>query len=344
MALSPRPTTTLQLWDYAIDNVVNPDDSCCYLNLRTCSLVCRAFTHRAQAHLFCEIEFWRPWASDHSVDAQNRTLYVHVPYDYIGGGGRLCTVLRSSPHLIPFIQRIDRPNYKGDIQDDAATSLLAELIAMPSVCEVRVNDSHSTVINLSHLFRAPSSAVIFLHISFLDSPQNNPRAGAWLAHMHPDCPFDLSRLVVADIAESMSAELVMTPWDVHTIKHLRIDTDAAIENLDLSRFPALECLEIKCLRPDNLAHIVPIISAASTNNLEELSLEIGVLIGDSQELTQDFDNIITLPHMPGLRIVTMMVEEYQSMTPHKAITEAEEEEILRSFPKLRRGRFVPSTS
>jgi hypothetical protein len=48
--------------------------------------------------------------------------------------------------------------------------------------------------------------------------------------------------------------------------------------------------------------------------------------------------------MPALRIVTMMVEEYQSMTPHKAITETEaEEEILRSFPKLRRGRFVPST-
>jgi hypothetical protein len=248
MALSPRPATTLlaqELWDYAIDNVVDSDDSRCYLNLRTCSLVCRTLiTHRAvraQAYLFRQIKFWRPWACDHFVDAEKRTRYVHMLYDYVAGGSRLCTTLRSSPHLTPFIRRIDiqfppgliaqistiglsrvntihisaSANYKGDIQDDTATSLLAELVAMPSVCEVHVNDSCSAIINLSHLFRAPSLTVISLHISFLDYSQNNPRtvdldsrvqriwirelrlhwakgAGAWLAH--PDCPFDLSVL------------------------------------------------------------------------------------------------------------------------------------------------------
>lgn len=266
MTLSPRTATAIlaqELWDCVVDNV---DPSLYgYLDLRSCSLVCRAFTHRAQMHLFHDIGFNRPWASDNAGSG---------PYDQAAAGGRLSAVLKSSPHLVPFIRRICTPvardvvaqlsgmalskvniidiyaptGYKANMRDDfAATTLLQKFIAMPSVSEVRINSGTSIgVVNLVHLFRTPSPAMVALDVSFVSfSQQNNhdlaqlksgkPRvyihrlrlcaskvAGAWLAH--PDCPFDLSRLVVADICHSMSADLGTALGGAHTIKRLSLDT------------------------------------------------------------------------------------------------------------------------
>ncbi|KAJ6542791.1 hypothetical protein B0H19DRAFT_1268000 [Mycena capillaripes] len=416
MAFPPRFATAVlaqELWDCIIDDVEMPthsypSDLYRYLHLRSCSLVCRAFTHRSQMHLFRKVDFARPWAADNasdmfadawaSGDSSEVRNMPYVPYDRAAACHRLCTVLKSAPHLIPLIREIHLPfvlealaqisriglsmvntiyasvpgYYKGprNIEDVSAIALLhwQGLFAMPSVCEVRINGgSFVSVIQLSRLFKSPSPALLSLHIKFLDFSQNNHntvdfnsgRQRIWLRELHlqskaagvwfarPDCPFDLSRLVVANIVTSLSTDLGTALRDAHTLKRLRLDIDPGIENLDFSRFPALTHLEIVCSCPENLLHIVPILSVIAANNrIEKLGLEMGIFPKGSEELLRGFDDIMACPHMPALRIVTLTIEEYHSTPVHihnpKPPTDAVvREDVLRSFPKLQeKGCFI----
>ncbi|KAF8158794.1 hypothetical protein K438DRAFT_1986209 [Mycena galopus ATCC 62051] len=68
-------------------------------DLRACSLVTPELTSAAQRYLFAEIIFNRG-----CLDIDDPSLLEL--YDEVGACGRLCSVLRASPHLVPFIRRM----------------------------------------------------------------------------------------------------------------------------------------------------------------------------------------------------------------------------------------------
>ncbi|KAJ6542782.1 hypothetical protein B0H19DRAFT_1310758 [Mycena capillaripes] len=159
-------------------------------------------------------------------------------------------------------------------------------------------------------------------------------AGAWFAR--PDCPFNLSRLIIAHITYSMSANLGKALWNARALKHLTLNT-------------ALVHLEVVWFELETLAHIVTLLSAVADNNfIEEINLEIIYFLQGSQELVCEFDDIMAYPHMPALRIVTLTIEAYESTPGHihnpTPPTDAvAREDVLQSFPKLReklKGGFI----
>ncbi|KAF8179604.1 hypothetical protein K438DRAFT_1843115 [Mycena galopus ATCC 62051] len=68
-------------------------------DLRACSLVTPKLTSAAQRYLFAEIIFNRG-----CLDIDNPSLLER--YDEVGACERLCSVLKASPHLVPFIRRM----------------------------------------------------------------------------------------------------------------------------------------------------------------------------------------------------------------------------------------------
>ncbi|KAJ7798986.1 hypothetical protein B0H14DRAFT_2904611 [Mycena olivaceomarginata] len=68
-------------------------------DLRACSLLSPSFTSAAQRYLFADIIFNRGTLDIDDVSRLER-------YDEAKACARLCAVLRSSPHLIPFIRRM----------------------------------------------------------------------------------------------------------------------------------------------------------------------------------------------------------------------------------------------
>lgn len=121
-------------------------------DLRACSLLSPSFTSAAQRYLFTDIIFNRGTLDINDFSRLER-------YDEGKACRRLCAVLKSSPHLIPFIRRIraslepgvlkplakfDFPNLhdivfhrrKGGAASEETITLAAQLIGLPSIRRV----------------------------------------------------------------------------------------------------------------------------------------------------------------------------------------------------------------
>ncbi|KAJ7708164.1 hypothetical protein B0H17DRAFT_1124938 [Mycena rosella] len=184
-----------ELWDDIIDRVSAgpfPLDQ----EISAYSLVSRAFSARAQAHLFREINFRRP---------TSRLPPRNKPYDQIAASRRLRAVLQSSPHLAKFIRTITipcTPEIITEVSDmdladvnkicieEARESpstgltigtlrLLQALLGKPAVREVEIR-CHYRCIFLSHIFRHPSPSMTVLCISTIECECEEPPASSEL--------------------------------------------------------------------------------------------------------------------------------------------------------------------
>ncbi|KAJ7496538.1 hypothetical protein FB451DRAFT_1549643 [Mycena latifolia] len=134
-----------EVWDQIIDHLRG------YRDLRSCALVSRAFTPRAQYHLFYNIVFQRPQAGSDSFS----------PYDEVAFCRRLVSILAVSSHLKPHIRCIRIP-FCTDILacvDGMRLPRLREIsfIECPSTHVASTADPFSTTLDLAHgLIALPS--------------------------------------------------------------------------------------------------------------------------------------------------------------------------------------------
>ncbi|KAF7354082.1 hypothetical protein MVEN_01095600 [Mycena venus] len=151
-------------------------------DLRACSLVSPALTSAAQRHLFSDIIFNRG-----SLDIDDISLLER--YDEVKVCGRFCAVLKTSPHLIPYVRRMrislesgvlklltkfEFPNLhdvvfhrrRGGAASEEVIALAAQLIGAPSIRRVGlVSPIFDTLHDMSGLFdkHTPALDSIFLY-------------------------------------------------------------------------------------------------------------------------------------------------------------------------------------
>ncbi|KAJ6601728.1 hypothetical protein DFH09DRAFT_499774 [Mycena vulgaris] len=95
--LVPDSLPVQELWDHIIRFLTDSRK-----DLLACSATCCSFTPAAQSHLFRDIALIPPPIDDDVDD------WAGLPkYDEVATCRRLCNILLESPHLIPYIRRIE---------------------------------------------------------------------------------------------------------------------------------------------------------------------------------------------------------------------------------------------
>ncbi|KAJ7433992.1 hypothetical protein FB451DRAFT_1470381 [Mycena latifolia] len=232
-------------------------------DLRSTSLVSRTLCAASQPHLFHTVSFW--WDNGHSAQ-------------------RLHRLLESSPHLIPYIRQLDVPlraavlteladvRFSGlrEIQlgrahnSSCPMTLAQQLISgLPLLRKLTLLGVVRPFADFGDFFHNLPSSIDALHFdaSMLTGTEptapfhgqrlqikelklvHSRRLGDWLAH--PSMPFEFSQLQRIEITEECTHAIShILDCARLSIAHLSMPADVIAEDQDLSRFPALNKLEI----------------------------------------------------------------------------------------------------
>ncbi|KAF7373952.1 hypothetical protein MSAN_00607700 [Mycena sanguinolenta] len=172
MAAASSVLQIQELCDYIVDFLYNNPAS-----LKVCALLSRPLVSSAQYHLFYEVRFGNG-----------------IKWNDGGASRRFCAIMKSSPHLLPLIQRmqasftpdvlgqlcdLELPNLrdvvlfrpiKDNIRVPNSTSVAyaARLISFPSIRHVKLQDLVLEIDNVAQLFQHCNPAFNSLSVSHIN--------------------------------------------------------------------------------------------------------------------------------------------------------------------------------
>ncbi|KAF8209512.1 hypothetical protein K438DRAFT_1960510 [Mycena galopus ATCC 62051] len=305
MALLPAGLSVQEIWDQILDLLDRARD------FKSCALVSRCLTPRAQFHLFHDITLAKP--NDDPIR-----------FDDGAACRRFFSILATSPHLARYIRCISIPfsqdvltqvgsmdfprlreilfcdstaNYSSREEDSsfATLDLAHGLIALPSV-RSPLATSHIETLKVNslglrrshtqeHLAPPHLAASPFRTRAFIKTLRVtwSPEIGEYL--LNPECPFDLSQVEDVQISGSMTPAMYeILEGARFKIKLLECSAQDLTSGLRLEHFPSLACLAISGGGDDLPGITNASLSNANGNCIAKVVIDIQ---GDNAE---DWDN------------------------------------------------------
>ncbi|KAJ6562799.1 hypothetical protein DFH09DRAFT_1478870, partial [Mycena vulgaris] len=278
-----------ELCDHICDDIALLASS--YDDLRSTALVCHTLSISAQSRIFRHISL-EPWEL---VPRGRQALTLHSAIrSVISASIRLSAILSASPRLL-------RSTHHLSIIALSEVLFPLSSIRFPALRKLRLHfswtaTSDSDAFHLARDFvglpsiREQRAQIKRLKLVLADD------LDPWL--ISPQCPFDFSRLVhvVVEAKESLALLQVLTSARL-TITHLAL-FGAITSQVNLSEFPALNCLE---LRHSNWQ---PLHSLGLDNCLESLVLYFpSYAFQTHPESLSEMDVFIANSPMPSLQEV-----------------------------------------
>ncbi|KAJ6539793.1 hypothetical protein DFH09DRAFT_1175999 [Mycena vulgaris] len=245
---------------------------------------------------------------------------------------RLASALTHSPHLLPHIRSLGILSTVDTMQPLLTLQFPAlqkisfvfghpkspdEGVVIPGVCrEIQVD-------HLGSLFAAcsPNLVALTIHVVLKSTPTSAPvslgrdrrahikrlalssstQVSVWLAS--PASPFDFTGLVDVEIIGFLEPAMKILSPARRTIARLQTIADLS-ENMNMSDFRALKCLEMGCSNPWVISTL-PL-----ENSVQRLVVFIAVLAiggGREEKAFSEIDTLVTNSPMPALREVEIRI-------------------------------------
>ncbi|KAJ6469100.1 hypothetical protein DFH09DRAFT_1222000 [Mycena vulgaris] len=308
-------------------------------DLQSAALVCRTLCLAAQPQIFRHVSlspYGLPWQENtppSALAAAARRLasaLTHSPHllPHIRSLGILSTVDIMQPLLtlqFPALQKISFVFGHPKSPDEDVLRWARGWIALASMREVVITGvcREIQVDHLGSLFEAcsPNLVALTIHVVLKSTPTSAPvslyrdrrahikrlalssstQVSAWLAS--PASPFDFTGLVDVEIIGFLEPAMKILSPARRTIERLQTIADLS-ENMNMSDFRALKCLEMGCSNP-RVISTLPL-----ENSVQRLVVFIAVLAiggGREERAFSEIDTLVTNSPMPALREVEIRV-------------------------------------